>query len=505
VDDRGAETLRRFHDRTKHSYESVRVRGRGLDWANEPSKVKSYRVGEPIELPRPAPVEAAAVDALAGSSGGETNLDLEVLASLLFLTAGVHRIIRGPGGSYEFRTYASAGALYPNEVYVAAADLPGLPAGLYHYHPRDHTLRRLRDHDARQALAEAAARPSMRRAPAVLALTGIPWRTAWKYGTRGYRHLWWDAGMMLANLLTSAEGCGIVAEIVTGFVDRDVDRVLGIDGNEEMSLALAPVGQGAPEVGTVEAAPIHPAVAPLSAHPERDPEIEGAHRASALDTRDTVARWRDLPVWSGPVVNGDVAEIAPLAADRRSRDAVAEVIPRRGSTRRLAREAIPAEELRTILDLGMASISGDAPAPPLAPFVVANAVTGLEPGAYRYAGEGRFERRRPGDLHREAGYVCLEQRLGADAAATVFLMTELDPVLERLGGRGYRVAQLHGGIAAGRLYLAAYAQCLGASGITFYDDAASELFQAPTWRPLLAVVLGREGTRSSIIRCRERR
>jgi hypothetical protein len=38
----------------------------------------------------------------------------------------------------------------------------------------------------------------------VLALTGIPWRTAWKYTERGYRHLFWDSGMILANVLALA-------------------------------------------------------------------------------------------------------------------------------------------------------------------------------------------------------------------------------------------------------------------------------------------------------------
>jgi nitroreductase len=45
-----------------------------------------------------------------------------------------------------------------------------------------------------------------------------------------------------------------------------------------------------------------------------------------------------------------------------------------------------------------------------------------------------------------------------------------------LGNRGYRAAQLEAGIAAGRLYLAAYAQGLAATGLTFYDDAITDFF-----------------------------
>jgi hypothetical protein len=135
---------------------------------------------------------------------------------------------------------------------------------------------------------------------------------------------------------------------------------------------------------------------------------------------------------------------------------------------------------------------------------VANALDGLEPGAYRYAGEGLFDRIRAGDLRREAGYLCLEQRLGADAAATSFLMADVEDAVRKMGGRAYAAAQLSAAVAAGRLYLGAYAQCLGASGITFYDDEVRG-FLATSWEPMLAVVMGPEGRRASIRRCREER
>ena len=58
----------------------------------------------------------------------------------------------------------------------------------------------------------------------------------------------------------------------------------------------------------------------------------------------------------------------------------------------------------------------------------------------------------------------------------LFFLTDLEVVLRRLGNRGYRAAQLEAGIAAGRIYLAAYAQGLGATGLTFYDDAVTAFF-----------------------------
>jgi len=66
--------------------------------------------------------------------------------------------------------------------------------------------------------------------------------------------------------------------------------------------------------------------------------------------------------------------------------------------------------------------------------------------------------------------------LPADAAADIFFLADLRPILQRFGNRGYRAVQLEAGILGGKLYLAAYAQRLGATGLTFYDDDVSRFF-----------------------------
>ncbi len=81
-----------------------------------------------------------------------------------------------------------------------------------------------------------------------------------------------------------------------------------------------------------------------------------------------------------------------------------------------------------------------------------------------------------GDFRDRAGYLGLEQESPADSSVDIFALSDLDPVLERYGNRGYRMAQLEGGIIGGRLYLAAYAQKLGAGGLTFFDDEVIEFF-----------------------------
>src|SRR5215468_389801 len=104
-------------------------------------------------------------------------------------------------------------------------------------------------------------------------------------------------------------------------------------------------------------------------------------------------------------------------------------------------------------------------------YLIVHAVDGLQPGAYVLDREKwAIELIKAGEFRKEAGYLGLEQALPAEAAATIFFIADLNAVFDRFGNRGYRAAQLESGIIGGRMYLAAYAQGFGASGLTFYDD-----------------------------------
>ncbi|HEY8203024.1 MAG TPA: SagB/ThcOx family dehydrogenase, partial [Actinomycetota bacterium] len=379
-------------------------------------------------------------------------------------------------------------------------------AGVYHYHPLEHALTPLRASDVRGNLAEAAGRlGSVAAAPVTLVFAGIPWRTTWKYRTRGYRHLFWDAGMMLANLLCAAAARDLAFEVVSDFVDAEVDVLLGIDGRKELGLALVPVGEGEAVPEPVPVPPIHPEVAPLSPEETDDGEIARAHAASSRRSASEIRRVRPIPAGGESTASPGGVEVTPVPGDRLSGDSLEKVVLRRGSSRRLARLPMPAGELAAILNAALGHFPADAGPGPISAMVVANDVDGLPPGAYRFVpgrGEPMFVPLRRGEQRETAGYLCLEQPLGADAAAVVFLMARLDDYLSAMGGRGYRLAQLEAAVAAGRIYLGAYAQCLGASGITFYDDDVSALYGSPGWSPMIVMVMGPEGARRSIQTCR---
>ena len=97
-----------------------------------------------------------------------------------------------------------------------------------------------------------------------------------------------------------------------------------------------------------------------------------------------------------------------------------------------------------------------------------------------------------------SGHLCLDQSLFADASAVIFIMTDLKQVLDILGNRGYRAAQMEAGITAGKIYLLSYANGLGASGSTFYDNEVIEFFSphAKQKETLIAIGVGIPSYRS---------
>jgi len=89
--------------------------------------------------------------------------------------------------------------------------------------------------------------------------------------------------------------------------------------------------------------------------------------------------------------------------------------------------------------------------------------------------------------------------LPADAAVDIFFLADLRPIFERFGNRGYRAVQLEAGVLGGKIYIAAYAQRLGATGLTFYDDEVTRFFSphAEGKSAIFLVAVGKSAKRSA--------
>ncbi len=450
TDNRNSEAAWAYHEATKHSYLSIRTNSHFMDWSNQPLPFKIYPTLEPMPMPRELrQTGIAALSAIAEHVPAQTDAspDLEAVAQLLYLSAGITRKRKHPGGEIYFRAAACTGA--------------------------------------RSVLLEATGGESaIAHAPLIIVCTCTYWRNAWKYQARTYRHFGWDNGTLLANLLAVATALGLPAKVVCGFVDASVNRLLDIDPQREVAFSLVALGHLAalPPPSPAEISPLQFETVPLSQREVDYPLMREMHRASSLDSAKEVGAWRGhTPTRDFQPSAGTVIRLASLSDAEIPRDPIEQVIQRRGSTRKFARSPISLPQLSTLLDRATRGVPADFNGPRGAQlndlYLIVHAVEGLSPGAYVFHRSGGvLECLKQGNFRTVAGYLGLEQELPADAAVDIFFLADLRPILERFGNRGYRAVQLEAGILGGKLYLAAYAQRLGATGLTFFDDDVVRFF-----------------------------
>ena len=413
------------------------------DLSRRPRWYKGYdddlrRTLLPQELPA---ATAPATAVLAGAADVPTGrLDLAGLGRLLFLSSGVTRRTRRPdGGLVLFRAAGSAGARFPLELYVGVpravdpeAVSDDVPPGLHWYDPEAHAL-------------VTVGPPPTGEAP-TLVVTGIPWRTGWRYRERGFRHIYWDAGTMLGQLLALADGAGVPARLFTTFADAEVAALVGADRVREFPVALVALGPGAPAV--------HPTGDALGGHHDTDglefPLVTAAQRAGER-------------AGLGPEI-GRGAAVRLHAGE--SGPAVDAVVASKGSIRRLHADRRLTREV--LHDAMAAALRGvDVPH-----WVGTSGVEGVPTGVARWPDVDNPVRRLGEQQVRDELFAAaLEQGLAHDASFVAMSGTRLAD----LDDHDYRDAQLLAGLVEGRLHLMAYALGAAASGMTFRDSDLENL------------------------------
>ena len=334
------------------------------------------------------------------------------MSRVLFLSAGITKRKRHPGGEIYLRAYPNTGALYHVDLYVVTAELPDLPAGVYHFAPHDFALRQLRQGDFRAALLEASGGNSaIARAPVVIASASTYWRNSWKYQARAWRHCFWDAGTLHANLLAVATTEDLEPRVVLGWADEPVEQLLGLDPLREGALTLVPLGRSqeppppAPEIGELRLETQR--LSRQEVDYARDPRGAGRLVARRRGRGGGLARRRCLR--EEPLPAGPLTALRPHADAEIPRESLDRVIRRRGSTRAFDRQRpIGFEELSTALDRATRAIPADFLEAPRATlldlYLIVNAVEGLAPGTYHYRREARaLELLREGQLPGRGG------------------------------------------------------------------------------------------------------
>jgi SagB-type dehydrogenase family enzyme len=170
------------------------------------------------------------------------SLTLEELSFLLWATQGLHRIV-GEGAA-SMRTAPSAGARHPFETYLLVNRVDEVAPGLYRYLPLEHKLCSLRAGEGLVREADAACFEQYVRGSAVTFFwTAIPYRTEWRYSTLAHRVILMDAGHVCQNLYLACEAIGAGTCAVGAYDQARLDAFLGVDGEEEITIYVAPVGR----------------------------------------------------------------------------------------------------------------------------------------------------------------------------------------------------------------------------------------------------------------------
>jgi len=161
---------------------------------------------------------------------------LAELAAVLFAAHGVR-----PNGR---RPAPSGGGLYPLELHVAVTREGGPEPGLYHYDPSRHVLEIVRlgpvEKQVREAVPPA---PADLAGPVLVFVTGVLWRTRFKYGLRGFRFALLEAGHVGQNLVLACAALGLPAVPVGAYFDGLVEELFGLDGVDETVLHAVAVGR----------------------------------------------------------------------------------------------------------------------------------------------------------------------------------------------------------------------------------------------------------------------
>jgi SagB-type dehydrogenase family enzyme len=487
---------REYHERTKHSPRSVREDDFSLDHDNRPRPYKAYEnlpreslsAVRPPQVPTLSVVAEPAADPLAGTEQSpRATPDRETLATLCYAANGVVESIERQGRTVRFRAASCTGKLYHVDLYLVCGDCDGLRAGVYHFDPATFSLDVVRKGDYRGVLADATGGyESVADAPVTAVATSTWWRNAWKYRERTYRHAFWDSGTVLANLLGAAHALDYRAETIAGFDDGAVAELVGVDPEDEAPLELVPIGRGAPSPPSTPVDPIAPDVVPLSSDPVDYPLLHNAWEQSALPDGDAARDWRGRsygPRGTGKRAAGDGERVPldPVDHEMASARPFHATVRRRGSCREFDPETGPTRrQVGTVLDRATRGVPGDwngGAADGLAfndAYVLAAGVDGVPDGTYQFMPAAAELERLGGVDRRTKRHLALDQSWAGDAHVNVYLLADVDELVDRLGNRGYRLAQLEAGVTLGRLYLATYAhRDLGGTGLTFYDDAVT--------------------------------
>ncbi|MBD2437901.1 SagB/ThcOx family dehydrogenase [Nostoc sp. FACHB-110] len=497
-----------YHERTKYDPDTLAAKSQRLDWAKQPVPFKEYKIGSVIDLKaylQESPEELAAKPDAQW---------WQRLSRLLLRSYGLTARMPSMGSAVYLRSAPSAGGLYPAEVYVVSRGTPLLPAGLYNYQCRTHSLMLYWESDVWQALQDACFwHPALEGTQLAIVVTAVFYRSAWRYEDRAYRRIFLDSGHLLGNIELASAIVDYRPHLIGGFVDEAVNDLLYIDPQQEGAIAvlaladLLDIKQNLPTGCTAL-----PSATETNYPQVPDGELlKYFHRQTQIQpgvtgklNLPTIKQERSLEdKYNFPFCLKIPTATTPIDWSE-NLSGLEYTIHKRRSTRAYSGEDLTFDELKAVIDFTYQPqnyIDQHLDAAPdyfdlnlIETFIAVCGVKGLEAGCYYYAPKAQELRQiRFKNFRRELHFLCLGQELGRDAAAVVFHTADLKAAIAQYGDRVYRYLHMDAGHLGQRLNLAAVNLNLGVSGIGgFFDDHVNEVLGIPADEAVLYITtLGR--------------
>jgi SagB-type dehydrogenase family enzyme len=431
-------------------------------------------------------------------------MDLDQLSVILRLTYTFTAKASQGGDFFYYRSAASAGALYPTEIYIVTHGFKRLNDGLYHFGIHGNHLTLLRAGDFSGFIASHLIPPSSALPVITFIFTSIYFRSSWKYRERAYRYHLLDTGHVIENLSMAMKALGLPFRISYDFNDKNINRLAGLDDQKEASLALAYIpglkssdnscmpmisvlSDDIKNASTVSEREIpYPAI--LEIHEAgKSAILDSSHINDVSDfTEFSIETWITLP---DAHPGEETVSYPDCLFKRRSRRNFVNVPMERNILLALL-DALCADDFsipQTRSEYSHSFSTG---------FVTGN-IEGVDQGIYILDREQRrYGLVKRGNFIDRMAHACLDQLWLKNASIHFLFFSDLERLEQRLGPRGYRYAMMGAGRMGERIYILSASLGLGCCGIgAFYDQEAADIIGLnEVSRLLYLVAVGRTGS-----------
>lgn len=482
------------------SYTRHQMSGHSLDWSNQPSAYKVYPDIQVIPLPENPPFPEILLSEILRDPGPPRNYFIPsqgALSQILKLTYSLTARAGSADSPFYYRSVASAGALYPTELYLATPGGPDLKEGLYHYSIGQAGLSPLREENFSSFIQKTALWPEGFCPGLTFLFSAIFFRSAWKYRDRAFRYHLLDTGHLVENLLLALRAQKLPISLTYDFGDPDMDRFLGVDKTLEGTLALVSIPETSPgprgkPLAIPELADSFKDASRVAQQELSYPLIREFYQAGRKNTSEkrppgleSLTSDTESTTWA-PVIP---PEVWPEKLTH------AQAVHGRRSKRNFVPEPLSLQTFGALLEGLSLEIPGLLEVPEnsnsiLSLGLLTGPVEGLRPGFYFLNPKTlRIGLVKEGLFLKPMARGCLDQMWLANAALHFLFLTNLETLDHHWGPRGYRYAMMTAGRMGERLYLLSSALGLGCCGIgAFYDQEAADLLGLDQGNCLLYLV-----------------